>query len=212
MVSAYFYLNLGGKIMDSTIWAAIIGGLFVIAATLLGIWLKMKIQNKPHHNNGLPKSSLSNCFALGFSIVGIAATGKESGLSSQRTLCLRSVKESSKKLGIKIPSSLKKPIPLDEFIDGDTIPSLRNKIRRKYGHRASSAFELGIWLAVSPLSEETGRGTALRCVEDLAPKVGLETEFVTNFVEKARKISDHIEFADEVTRFIMKTLKKIEGI
>jgi hypothetical protein len=88
----------------------------------------------------------------------------------------------------------------------------RTQIREKYGIKASSAFEMGIWLAVATLSDKAGRQKALVHAKEHAQKIGLNVAYVTNFFRTVENISDQFEFADEVTQFILETVKRLDDI
>lgn len=173
----------------------------------------------PHGKKALPKSPpsvgtevLADSFALGYSLIGAVASAGTANLQGQRSICLRGVLQSSGNLGINVPAILSEAIPIEEFLTGETIPSLRYEISHRYGEKASSAFEMGIWLAVSPLSEHAGRQRALIHVEALAQTVGLDPVYVSKSLHKVRTISDRFEFADEITQFILETVKQLQSL
>ena len=167
----------------------------------------------------LPTSPLSvgagvvaHSFALGYSLIGAVASANDANLQGQRSTCLRAVLQASGNLCLNAPPILSEAIPIEEFLAGETIPFLRDEISNRYGERASSAFEMGIWLAVSPLSEQTGRLRALIHVEALAGIVGLDPVYVSRFLNRVRAIPDRFEFATEVTQFTSETVRQLQGL
>lgn len=159
------------------------------------------------------KKHLVDSFALGYSLIGAVAAAGDPNLSSQRRACLQGLNQASKKLKIDVSTIIKQAFSLDELLsDSQGIPRLRDEIRKRYGSRASEAFEMAIWLAVSPLADDQGRRSALTHAEELAQKIGFDKEYINGFFGRARKISDRFEFKDEVTRFITETLKQLENM
>ncbi|MCX5643508.1 MAG: hypothetical protein NTZ17_02310 [Phycisphaerae bacterium] len=188
----------------------------IVVAMVIGAWqiyLAWK-QNRMTMQTSLTKDEkLVDSFALGYSLIGAVAAVDNPSLSSQRSTCLHGLQLASEKLDLNTSTIVKQAVSLDRFLaDSESIPSLRAEIRKRYGTRASEAFEMAIWLAVSPLADDQGRRSALTHAEEFAQKIGFDKEYTSRFFRRGRKISDRFQFADEVARFITETLKQLENM
>jgi hypothetical protein len=161
-----------------------------------------------------PRKRLPDCFALGFSLVGAAAAANQSSLSAQFQLCRRSLEEASKKLGLGMPDIDSPHVSLESILSqSDMIPKLRDQIRTRFGESAASAFEMGIWLSVSPMSDdEESRRRAIANAEGAAKRTGLESGRIQDTFSILRTIADRNAFAEQVTRSIQEILKDLTRI
>ena len=196
--------------MGIELTVAILG---LLAAIIIGAWqicLTWKQNRMTMHTSLTKDEKLVDSFALGYSLVGAMAAAHDANLSSQRSACLHGLDQASEKLNVDV-STIKDTVSLEEFLsDSKGIPGLRDEIRERHGSMASAAFEMAIWLAVSPLADNQGRRSALTHAEELAQKIRLDKKYTSRFFKRARRISDRFQFADEVTRFITETLKQLE--
>jgi len=194
----------------------IVAILGIVVALVIGAWqiyLAWKQNRMTMHTSPTKDEKLVDSFAFGYSLIGVVAAAGDPNLSPQRSTCLHGLNQASEKLNIDISTIIKQAFSLDEFLsDSQGIPRLRDEIRKRYGNRASAAFEMGIWLAVSPLADDQGRRSALTHTEELAQRIGFDKEYISRFFRRARKTSDRFQFADEVTRFITETLKQLENM
>jgi hypothetical protein len=92
------------------------------------------------------------------------------------------------------------------------IPKLRDQIRTRFGESAASAFEMGIWLSVSPMSDEESRRRAIANAEGAAKRTGLEPGRIQDTFSILRTIADRNAFAEQVTRSIQEILKDLTRI
>ena len=156
---------------------------------------------------------LVDAFTFGYSLIGAIAAEDNPALASQRELCLRGLELASKKLDIETSSIVKHATSIDSFLsDSEYIPLLRDIIREKYGNKASKAFEMAIWLAVSPLADDQSRLKALSHAEKHAQKIGLDKAYISRLFKEARRISDRLQFASKIPQFLTETLKQLETI
>ena len=190
----------------------IIAILGIIVAVIIGAW-QIFLSYKQKQTVHAKDQKLVDSFALGYSLIGAIAAVNNPALSAQRDTCLHGLKQASEKLGIKTSSIVKRAISIDGFLsDGKDILLLRDKLRKKYGKKASEAVEVAIWLAVSPLSDDQGREKAISHAEKLAETIGLDKAYISHLFTEARKMSDHLQFASKVPQFLMETMKQLEAI
>lgn len=199
--------------MDIELIIAILG---IIVALIIGAWqiyLSHKQNRISVQTVHVKDQKLVDSFAFGYSLIGAVAAADNPALSSQRDTCLHGLKQASEKLDIKTSSIVKHAISIEKFLsDNNDIPLLRDEIRKKYGNKASEAFEMAIWLAVSPLSDDQGRQKAISHAEKLAETIGLDKVQISKLFIEARKISDRLQFASKVPQFLMETMKQLEAI
>lgn len=198
--------------MDPTILAAIIGGFFVLFAVIVRIlWEIWKLRQEESE-----EIKLTPFFSLGYELVGAVVAKSTDLLSpdlrSKRKAILQGIKYETKIVGINVSAMISKIDSLEKFLTSGVIPELSKKIQKKYGMKASSAFEMGVFLGMSPLSDEKGRPLALSHAEKQAKKTGLDNIYITDFFRKVEKISDRLEVANEVQRFILDTIERFENM
>lgn len=197
--------------MDQVILAAIIGGSFAVLATSFHIlWELWKLRREDSK-----KIKLSSFLSVGFELVTVVATKNvysiPNGLS-QREAVLKRIKHTSKIIGVNVPAIINKAISLQKLFESGGILELSEKIQKKYGTKASSAFTMGAFLCVGMLSDGESRSLALGFVERQAKMTGLDDAYITDFLKKVEGISDKLEAAHEINRFFMNTFERFESI
>lgn len=119
----------------------------------------------------------------------------------------------SRLFDIDISKMIKNIDSVDKLLhESNVISTLRDKIREKFGINTLSAFELGIWLALIPLVNKKSREIVIANAEKHAQIIGLNENYIKDFVGEVQKISDLLVLIDETNIFISETLWRLNSI